>query len=166
MKLFSKFNSLSKNKPIVADSNLSIVEPLIGLLKSLHIEVQYEAIELITLLMDYSVKDVILKSLVTVLKPAKKIEKIEPIESKDKDENSNIVAYIQQAAAAKSIGILTKLSNQISEQFLSVKFKFEICRETKLIISIYFVSFKLFIVCCLRWVMKNMPIVRDKRLNL
>ena len=32
--------------------------------------------------MDYSVKDVVLKSLVGVLKPVKKIEKMEPIDSK------------------------------------------------------------------------------------
>ena len=61
-------------KPIVKDSNTSIVDPLIGLLKSLHIEVQYEAIELITLLMDYSVKDMLLKSLVQVLKPPKTVK--------------------------------------------------------------------------------------------
>jgi hypothetical protein len=30
--------------------------------------------------MDYSVRDVLLKSLVNVLKPAKRMEKIEPIE--------------------------------------------------------------------------------------
>lgn len=104
-------------QPVVGDANMSIVEPLIGLLKSLHIEVQYEAIELITMLMDYNIRDVILKNLVTVLKPIKKIEKMEPINNND--ENINQAGYIQQAAAAKAIGILAKLSNQISEQLLS-----------------------------------------------
>lgn len=36
-------------KPIVKDSNMSLVDPLIGLLKSLHIEVQYEGKFLLTL---------------------------------------------------------------------------------------------------------------------
>jgi len=44
--------------------------------------------------------------------------------AKNKDDNANTVAFIQQAAAAKCIGILAKLSNQISEQFLSVLFLF------------------------------------------
>jgi hypothetical protein len=59
-------------QPIVKESNASIVEPLVALLQSLHIEVQYEAIELITLLMDYNVRDSLLKSLVNVLKPIKR----------------------------------------------------------------------------------------------
>lgn len=105
-------------QPIVKESNASIVEPLIGLLKSLHIEVQYEAIELITLLMDYNVKDTILKSLVNVLKPPKKLEKLENNDQKD---NETLVDFVQQAASAKTIGILVKLSNQISEQFLSLQ---------------------------------------------
>jgi hypothetical protein len=33
------------------------------------------------MLMDYNIRDVILKNLVTVLKPIKKIEKMEPINS-------------------------------------------------------------------------------------
>jgi hypothetical protein len=64
-------------KPIVGESNASIVEPLIGLLQSLHIEVQYEAIELIKLLMNYSVREALIKSIVSVLKPPKKLEKTE-----------------------------------------------------------------------------------------
>ena len=88
----------------MGESNPSLVEPLIGLLQSLHIEVQYEgeeylrikkrvhfkklfillyflnneAIELITLLMEYSVKESIIKSLVNVLKPPKRIETTRP----------------------------------------------------------------------------------------
>jgi len=66
--------------------------------------------------MDYSVKDLILKSLVNVLKPPKKLEKIESPEKN----NETLVDYVQQAASAKTIGILVKLSNQIAEQLLSV----------------------------------------------
>ena len=97
--------------------------------------------------MDYNIRDAILKNLVTVWKPVKKLEKIETLERKticlilklvnkklnrnhfktvkDKDENNNQASYIQQAAAAKAIGNLAKLSNQISEQFLSVTIYFK-----------------------------------------
>lgn len=67
-------------KPIVVESNGSIVEPLISLLQSLHIEVQYEAIELIRLLMDYSVKEALIKSLVSALRPPKRQDKPESID--------------------------------------------------------------------------------------
>ena len=46
-------------------------------MQSLHVEVQYEAIELIKLLMSYSVKDALIKGLVAVLKPPKKSDKPE-----------------------------------------------------------------------------------------
>ena len=59
----------------MVESNGSIVEPLVNLLQSLHVEVQYEAIELIRVLMDYSVKEALIKSLVNALKPPKKQEK-------------------------------------------------------------------------------------------
>lgn len=74
MKLYCVF------KPIVVESNGSIVEPLISLLQSLHIEVQYEAIELIRLLMDYSVKEALIKSLVSALRPPKRQDKPESID--------------------------------------------------------------------------------------
>ena len=36
------------------------------------------------------------------------------------EKNEVLVDYVQQAASAKTIGILVRLSNQISEQLLSV----------------------------------------------
>ena len=38
----------------------------------------------------------------------------------DSAEMEHLAVYIQQAAAAKAIGILTKQSNLIADQFLSV----------------------------------------------
>eukprot|EP00058_Branchiostoma_floridae_P005921 XP_002591409.1 hypothetical protein BRAFLDRAFT_57581 [Branchiostoma floridae] len=55
-------------QPIVAEANPNIVEPLLGLLRTLHLEVQYEAIELIKDLMSYEVQKLILKRLVELLK--------------------------------------------------------------------------------------------------
>ncbi|CAF0829219.1 unnamed protein product [Brachionus calyciflorus] len=111
-------------QPIVVDSNPSLVEPLIALLQSLHIEVQYEAIELIKLLMDFGVKDALIKSLVNVLKPPKRLD--QPAKNLEKKENlsneSGALDYhVQQAASAKAIGILVYISNEIAEQFLSLQ---------------------------------------------
>lgn len=64
----------------MVESNGSMVEPLVNLLQSLHIEVQYEAIELIRLLMDYSVKEALIKSLVNALRPPKKQDKPETVD--------------------------------------------------------------------------------------
>ncbi|RNA14190.1 hypothetical protein BpHYR1_002495 [Brachionus plicatilis] len=110
-------------QPIVGESNQSLVEPLIALLQSLHIEVQYEAIELIKLLMDYNVKDPLIKSLVYILKPPKKLDQIktEEKDAKIEFETGVVDFYVQQAAAAKTIGILVYLSNEIAEQFLSLQ---------------------------------------------
>lgn len=110
-------------QPIVGESNPSIVEPLIGLLRSLHVEVQYEAIELIKLLMNYDVKDALIKSLVAVLKPPKKVENSSSEKPKNdsNESNSDLVYFVQQAAAAKTIGILTKTSFQIAELLLSLQ---------------------------------------------
>ena len=44
------------------------------------------------------------------------------IQVNDSDNAGVLVIYVQQAAAAKTIGILVKLSTQIAELFLSVEF--------------------------------------------
>ena len=53
------------------NANPSIVEPLLNLLKTLHLEVQYEALELISLLMDYEVRDQLIAGIVRLLRPCK-----------------------------------------------------------------------------------------------
>jgi hypothetical protein len=137
-------------KPIVGEANPSIVEPLVGLLQSLHIEVHYEAIELMKLLINYEVKDTLIKCLVNVLKPLKKLENLDnqngnfyKIENKfhpkttqqktlnltsfileqDKESSAKLLVYVQQAAACKTIGILAVESSKIAELFLSVTMK-------------------------------------------
>lgn len=83
--------SFKNKKPIVVESNQSIVEPLINLLQSLHIEVQYEAIELIKLLMDYAVKESIIKSLVNILKPPKRQDKPEAFDGNNNKKKHVII---------------------------------------------------------------------------
>lgn len=52
-------------------ANPTIVEPVLMLLRSLHLEVQYEACELIKELMEYDVQHSLLNGLVGLLKPTK-----------------------------------------------------------------------------------------------
>lgn len=59
------------SKPVIGAANPTIVDPVLILLKSLHLEVQYEACELIKDLMKYSVRNALLKGLVSLLKPTK-----------------------------------------------------------------------------------------------
>ena len=58
-------------QPIVGSTTPTIIEPVLMLLKSLHLEVQYEASELIKDLMQYDVQITLLRSLVLLLKPSK-----------------------------------------------------------------------------------------------
>ena len=58
-------------QPIVGAANPTIVEPVLMLLRSLHLEVQYEACELIKDLMQYDVQHSLLKGMVGLLKPTK-----------------------------------------------------------------------------------------------
>lgn len=59
------------SQPIVGAANPTIVEPVLMLLRSLHLEVQYEACELIKELMEYDVQHSLLNGLVGLLKPTK-----------------------------------------------------------------------------------------------
>ena len=58
-------------QPIVGTANPTIVEPVLMLLRSLHLEVQYEACELIKDLMNYDVQHSLLQGMVGLLKPTK-----------------------------------------------------------------------------------------------
>ena len=52
-------------------ANPTIVEPVLMLLRSLHLEVQYEACELIKDLMKYNAQHALLNGLVALLNPSK-----------------------------------------------------------------------------------------------
>jgi hypothetical protein len=56
---------------VIGAANPTVVDPVLMLLRSLHLEVQYEACELIKDLMQYNVRNAILKGLVSLLKPTK-----------------------------------------------------------------------------------------------
>ncbi|XP_051965261.1 armadillo-like helical domain containing protein 1 [Xyrauchen texanus] len=109
--------------PIVKSAYHRIVEPLLNLLRSLHVEVQYEVSELISELMQSEVRPALLRSLVAYLKPTKEgipKHKIleDPVMAKMIESNP---VFLQQAAAAKIIRKLAHSSKEISKELLSLR---------------------------------------------
>nr|XP_056700769.1 armadillo-like helical domain containing protein 1 [Euleptes europaea] len=107
---------------IVGQAHPSIVESVLGVLRSVHLEVQYEAVQLIRDLMAYDVRPELLQRLVSLLKPSRKdtvkiqariLEEAGPLHLMD-----SLPAFIQQAAAAKTIGILAQDSNRVAEELI------------------------------------------------
>lgn len=122
--------SLRVVQPIVKEANNSIIEPLLNLLKTLHLEVQFEAIELIKELMDYNVGETLLKGLVELLRPAKEdiIQKPDLLDDGDVPKmNAPLPVFVQQAAAAKTIGILARDSNELAEKLIQLRVVHNLC---------------------------------------
>ncbi|KAG2461354.1 armadillo-like helical domain containing protein 1 [Polypterus senegalus] len=108
---------------IVKTAHSSIVDPLLNVLRSFHLEVQYEAIEMIQELMNYEVRPALLKGLVALLKPSKEglqRPKIQNVPDMQKMSPS-LPVFVQQAAAAKTIGILAKQSPELSKELLHLR---------------------------------------------
>ncbi|XP_008282128.1 armadillo-like helical domain containing protein 1 [Stegastes partitus] len=99
----------------------SIVEPLLTMLRSLHLEVQDEAINLILDLKRYDVKAVLLPELVALLRPIK-----EEVENQITEEaemikmSGSLSVFVQQAAAAKTIRLLSEEDRELSRELLSL----------------------------------------------
>lgn len=122
--------SLRVVQPIVKNANPSILEPLLNLLKTLHLEVQFEAIELVKELMDYEVGEALLSGLVGLLRPAKEdiIQKPDLLEDGDVPKmNAPLPVFVQQAAAAKTIGILARESNELAEKLIQLRVVHNLC---------------------------------------
>lgn len=106
----------------VGHANTNIVEPLVALLKSYHLEVQFEAIELIKDLMDYGVQDELLKCLVSALVPSKEELLHRPEILDDAPELKRpLPVFVQQASAAKVIGVLIKESPSVAEKLIRLR---------------------------------------------
>lgn len=94
---------------MIETAHPSIVEPLLAITRTLHLEVQYEAIQLINLLMNYPVRDKLLEGLIRSLKPSKEdiLSGRQPEIFNDPQKSSvlspPLPVYVQQAAAAKCI---------------------------------------------------------------
>ncbi|XP_034079338.1 armadillo-like helical domain containing protein 1 isoform X2 [Gymnodraco acuticeps] len=99
----------------------SIVEPLLGLLSSLHLEVQDEAINLILGLRCYEVRPLLLDGLVALLRPTKEnVQHQNMQESEIIQMTGSLPVFVQQAAAAKSIRLLAEDSQEVSRELLSL----------------------------------------------
>ncbi|XP_062974706.1 armadillo-like helical domain containing protein 1 [Elgaria multicarinata webbii] len=110
---------------IVGKAHPSIVGSVLSVLRSLHLEVQYEAIQLIKDLMAYDVRPALLKGLVALLKPSR--QETAKMQARILEETGtlhlmeSLPAYIQQAAAAKAIGILAQDSRELAEELLFLR---------------------------------------------
>uniref|UniRef100_A0A194AMI0 Uncharacterized protein n=1 Tax=Pinctada fucata TaxID=50426 RepID=A0A194AMI0_PINFU len=74
--------------------------------------------------MEYDVSQSILKQLVTKLRPAKEdtIKRPEILEDPEIPKiNAPLPVFVQQAAAAKTIGILSRESNEIAEKLIQLR---------------------------------------------
>jgi len=111
---------------IVKHPNPNLVEPLLNLLSTLHFEVRYEAIEFIKEVIHYNdVSLAIIIGLVRALRPSREDVIYNPLEYELKismetapEMKGPLPAYVKQSAAAKCIGILSRLSSEWAEKFL------------------------------------------------
>ena len=112
-------------QPVVKTTSPTIVDSVLMLLRSLHLEVQYEASELIKDLMRYDVQLAILKGLVSLLKPSKEdvlADKPEILNDPTMpDFGAPLSVYVQQAAACKVIRILAQQSPEVAESLVQLR---------------------------------------------
>ncbi|XP_047655842.1 armadillo-like helical domain containing protein 1 isoform X2 [Tachysurus fulvidraco] len=97
---------------VVKTPHPAVVEPLLNLLSSLQLEVQYEALELIKYLQHTEVREALLSALIALLKPTKVLQ--DPVMEKMND----LPLFIQQAAAAKALRMLAVESRETSEELI------------------------------------------------
>uniref|UniRef100_A0A6I8R9S4 Armadillo like helical domain containing 1 n=1 Tax=Xenopus tropicalis TaxID=8364 RepID=A0A6I8R9S4_XENTR len=110
---------------IVSTTHPNIVDSLLGVLQSMHLEVQYEAVHLIKDLMNTDVRPALLKGLVALLKPSQKEnKKFRPhiLEDTTVEQFSDQLPYfIQQAAAVRAIGMLSQESTELCEELIKLR---------------------------------------------
>ncbi|KAM6217023.1 armadillo-like helical domain containing protein 1 [Rhynchocyon petersi] len=114
--------TLRTAQSIVGTTHPSIVDCVLKVLRTMHLEVQYEAIELIKDLVNYDVRHALLKGLVELLIPSvKETSKLQPKILNDSSVlhlTAHLPVFLQQAAAAKAIGVLARSNLTIAEELL------------------------------------------------
>ncbi|XP_038188710.1 armadillo-like helical domain containing protein 1 isoform X5 [Arvicola amphibius] len=107
---------------IIGATHPSIVDCVLKVLGTMHLEVQYEAIELIKDLIHYDVRLPLLKGLVALLiPPVKETSKLQAkifTDSSVLQITTQLPVFLQQAAAAKTIGILARGDLKLAEELL------------------------------------------------
>ncbi|XP_025889222.1 armadillo-like helical domain containing protein 1 [Nothoprocta perdicaria] len=109
---------------VLGEAPRALVQPLLATLRSVHLEVQYEAIQLLRALMACEVRPALLQGLVALLTPPRK-EALALASETAQDPaqpclREPMLLYIQQAAAAKAIGILAKESATVAEELIQL----------------------------------------------
>ncbi|XP_060235731.1 armadillo-like helical domain containing protein 1 isoform X3 [Meriones unguiculatus] len=117
--------TLRTAQSIVGATHPSIVEHVLKILTTVHLEVQYEAIELIKDLIHYDVRLPLLQGLVALLIPsAKDTSKLQAkifTDSSLLQVTNQLPVFLQQAAAAKTIGILARSDFSLAEDLLRLR---------------------------------------------
>ncbi|XP_056269918.1 armadillo-like helical domain containing protein 1 [Pseudoliparis swirei] len=99
----------------------SIVEPLLDMLGSLHLEVQDGAINLIRDLRCYDLRPLLLNGLVALLRPKEEVQHHMHMEVSEMIKlTGSLPVFVQQAAAAKAIRLLAEDSQEVSHELLSL----------------------------------------------
>lgn len=108
--------------PMMDGPNIAIIQPCLLLLRSLHIEVQYEGCQLIKLLINYNnIQKDVLSALVQLLQPTKLEMQNQPeivLDPNGPEIQAPYPVYIQQAVAAKLIGMLSREFTTIEDSFI------------------------------------------------
>ncbi|CAN0204438.1 unnamed protein product [Bubo scandiacus] len=110
---------------MVGEMASALVEPVLGVLCSVHLEVQYEAIQLLKGLLAHQVRPTLLKGLVALLTPPGK-KSLTFCDETSKDPTTlclrePVLVYVQQAAAAKAIRVLAKESAEVAEELIQLE---------------------------------------------
>nr|XP_020039021.1 uncharacterized protein C1orf228 homolog [Castor canadensis] len=117
--------TLRTAQSIVGTTHSSIVDCVLKVLGTMHLEVQYEAIELIKDLVNYDVRLPLLKGLVAMLIPSvKETSKLQPkilTDSAVLQLTAHLPVFLQQAAAAKTILVLARSSLRVAEELLHLR---------------------------------------------
>ncbi|XP_021261205.1 uncharacterized protein C1orf228 homolog isoform X2 [Numida meleagris] len=95
-----------------------VVAPLLAALGSAHPEVQYEATRLLQVLVARRARPALLSGLVALLSPPGRKSRAKDSVLHPKEPT---LAYVQQAAAAKAIGVLAKESAEVAEELIQLK---------------------------------------------
>ncbi|NWX44895.1 ARMD1 protein, partial [Steatornis caripensis] len=114
--------TLGVMQDVVAEAPSALVEAVLGALCSVHTEVQCEATQLLKALMALEVRPALLQGLVELLMPPRKKALtfcVKTARAHSLREPTQV--YIQQAAAAKAIGVLAKESAEVAEELIQLE---------------------------------------------
>nr|XP_044626578.1 armadillo-like helical domain containing protein 1 isoform X4 [Equus asinus] len=117
--------TLRTAQSIIGATHPSIVDCVLKVLRTMHLEVQYEAIELIKDLVNYDVCPALLRGLVDLLIPSvRETSKLQPKILNDSSVlqlTAQLPVFLQQAAAAKTIGVLARSNTSLAQEMLHLR---------------------------------------------